>query len=366
MGVTPSVVDPDDRLQVVFRQLSEPLILVDPNDESASLNPAACRLLGLEERSGRQPIDEFVRTVEWQNLAGTPLALADLPVVRALRGEMFFDQNLRVRRGGAGSEWIGAFSSQPVRDDRGKLILSILSVRSLAADQHAAEEMRKARSSIRQLSGELLRLQDEERKRIARELHDGTVQILSGLVMNLSQLQQSPSIAATDRERQLVAEGLTWAKQAVGELRNLSYLLHPPSLDELGLTAALRSWIDGFSERTGISADVDLEDPGRLPGEMETTLFRIAQEALSNVHRHSGSPTVAIRLKAGKRNVRLEVEDAGRGVPRTVVQQNGGQRLGVGILGMRERARQLGGLLEIRCSSQGTTVSVTLPRRGTP
>jgi signal transduction histidine kinase len=164
----------------------------------------------------------------------------------------------------------------------------------------------------------------------------------------------------------LVAESLCWARQAVGELRNLSYLLHPPSLDELGLTAALRSWVDGFSERTGISADVDLDDPGRLPAEMETTLFRIAQEALSNVHRHSGSPTVAVRLKLGKRNVRLEVEDAGRGVPRTVENQNGGQRLGVGILGMRERARQLGGLLEIRCSSQGTTVSVTLPRKGAP
>jgi signal transduction histidine kinase len=193
------------------------------------------------------------------------------------------------------------------------------------------------------------------------------VQVLTGLAMNILLIGQSPAAKDDPEVQGLIAESLALAKQCSRELRTLSYRLHPPELEGLGLVFALRSWAEGFGTRAGIRVDVELDDPGRLAPEVETALFRIAQEALGNVQRHSGSPTANLRLIARDREIQLEVEDAGQGFPPGVLERDGSglQRVGVGILGMRERARQLGGSLQIRCDGSQTTVRVVLPREVT-
>ncbi|HWB96425.1 MAG TPA: histidine kinase, partial [Bryobacteraceae bacterium] len=248
-------------------------------------------------------------------------------------------------------------SISPVQDHSGKHLGAAAIARDISELQHMNE-------SLQHLSGELLRSQDEERRRIARELHDSTAQGLAGVAMNLAVLERSKAVAAEPRASKLVGEALSLARQCAKEVRALSYLLHPPLLDELGLASALRSYAEGFTERTGIQLRLELpQDFGRFPPEVETTLFRIVQECLANVHRHSGSPQAVIRIRRGPGQVALEVEDEGHGLLQGALSTGGrgSVRLGVGIPGMRERARQLGGKLEIVSGRQGTRVRVILP-----
>ena len=227
-------------------------------------------------------------------------------------------------------------------------------------------ESRRVEESLRHLSGRLLQLQDEERRRLARELHDSTAQTLAALEINLHVVSRS-SARLTRKARQAMEESLGLAAQCAREVRNISYFLHPPLLDEAGLATALRSYVDGFTRRSRIRVELDIDDKlGRLSQDQETTLFRIAQEGLSNVHRHSGSSKASVQLTANSKKVTLEVSDEGRGIPPPLLKKTGPEltQMGMGISGMRERARQLGGGLEIRSGKKGTTVRVTLPRKG--
>jgi signal transduction histidine kinase len=204
-------------------------------------------------------------------------------------------------------------------------------------------------------------LQDDERRRIARELHDTTAQNLAVLSMNLHAVQDK---VFGLKPRQAVQESLGLAERCSQEIRTLSYLLHPPLLDELGLMSALRSYTAGYTQRTGIQTELKMDEIGRLPRDIEITLFRIVQEALTNVHRHSGSARAEIRIFRDPREVHLNVTDFGKGVPPEALELiSEGASLGVGIAGMRERARQLGGALKVASSSAGTTINVTLPLR---
>jgi PAS domain S-box-containing protein len=229
----------------------------------------------------------------------------------------------------------------------------------------AEEALKHKGEELRALTANLLSIQDEEQRRIARELHDGTAQNLAALAMNLSLVADSPTVQLDQPARRILSESLALAQQCVREVRNLSYLLHPPLLDDLGLATALKSYVEGFSQRTGIR--VALESPpnlGRLPPEIETALFRITQEGLANVHLHSGSPCASIRIMLSENEVALEVEDEGSGQIPTAGKEHGqGVRFGVGIPGMRERAQQLGGRMEIDSGSAGTRVVVALPLR---
>ncbi len=220
-------------------------------------------------------------------------------------------------------------------------------------------ERKRVETALHQLSGRLLELQDDERRRIARELHDTTAQNLAVLSMNLHGVRDK---VLGQKPREAVIESLALAERCSQEIRTLSYLLHPPLLDELGLISALRSYTAGYAQRTGIHAELKMEEMGRLPRDVEITLFRIVQEALTNVHRHSGSARAEIRVIRDPREVHLHVTDFGRGVPPEALDLiSEGASLGVGIAGMRERARQLGGALKVASSSSGTTISVTLP-----
>jgi len=161
-----------------------------------------------------------------------------------------------------------------------------------------------------------------------------------------------------------LTESLALAERCSHEIRTLSYLLHPPLLDELGLASALRSYTAGYTQRTGIQTELKMDEIGRLPRDVEITLFRIVQEALTNVHRHSGSTRAEIRIIRDPREVRLHIMDFGHGVPPEALDViSEGASLGVGIAGMRERARQLGGTLKVASSSSGTTITVFLPLR---
>ena len=226
-----------------------------------------------------------------------------------------------------------------------------------------SSERRQAEKALRQLSVRLLQVEDEERRRIARDLHDTTAQGLAALVMNLSLAKTLHGVRGEEREL-LLSDGLALAEKSYQEIRTLSYLLHPPLLDETGLGGALRDYAEGFAQRSGLRLQLDLPEVwDRLPPELEMALFRVAQESLGNVNRHSGSPTAAIRLGRDAGEVLLEITDAGRGMPPEQLQRAvaGAAGLGVGLVGMRERMRQLGGRLEITSGPQGTTIRACLP-----
>lgn len=225
-------------------------------------------------------------------------------------------------------------------------------------------ERRRVEKALHQLSGRLLELQDDERRRISRELHDTTAQNLAVLSINLCTLKDATKLMG-QRQRQAVTDSLALAERCSQEIRTLSYLLHPPLLDELGLVSALRAYAVGFTQRTNIQVELKIEQIGRLPGEIETTLFRIVQEALTNVHRHSGSSKAEIRVVRDPKEVKLHVSDEGKGVPPDSLDLlSGGANLGVGIAGMRERAIQMGGQLKIASSNRGTTITAILPLAG--
>ena len=215
---------------------------------------------------------------------------------------------------------------------------------------------------LRQLSARVISLQDEERRRIARELHDSAGQYLAAIEMNLSGLKQAANLE--ESLARSVSDSLELANLCTAEIRTISYLLHPPLLDEMGLASALRWYVEGFSERSGIRVDLDVpKDFGRLARETETVLFRVVQQALANIHRHSGSQVARIHVEADAESVRVEICDDGRGIePEILKGMDAGRRLmGVGIAGMRERVRVMGGRFSIRSGGEGTTVDVMLP-----
>lgn len=218
--------------------------------------------------------------------------------------------------------------------------------------------------NLRELSARLMQLQDDERRRIARELHDSVGQTLAALGMNLSLVRNDVERMAAVISALNDSENLV--REMSSEVRTISHLLHPPLLDEAGLCSALRWYVDGFAQRSGIEVDLDLPDAyRRLPGEMETAIFRVVQESLTNIHRHSGSPVAKIQLRVAGDQVTVAIGDKGKGIPPEKLQEMSSSGTpGVGIRGMRERLRQLGGTLDIKSSRSGTVVTVRLPVEG--
>ena len=219
-------------------------------------------------------------------------------------------------------------------------------------------ERKRADDSLRELSGQLLQSQDEERRRLARELHDSTGQKLAALAMNLAVVDQSAA-ALDARAKRALTESLTLTSESLREIRTLAYLLHPPELDELGLRDAVSHYVGGFVERSGIPVDLQLPpDLGRLPREVETAVFRILQEGLNNIHRHSGTARASVQILRSPSSVTIRIEDEGQGLQEGVWRSDGKTSAmpGVGIAGMRERVAQLGGRLDIYSAAQGTTL----------
>jgi PAS domain S-box-containing protein len=218
-------------------------------------------------------------------------------------------------------------------------------------------ERKWVENQLRRLSGQLLRLQDEERRRIARDLHDSTGQNLAALKLVLGQLSRSIP-QSSKAARQYLSESQALAAQSIRELRTLSYLLHPPMLDEAGLEVAIRLHAEGFAKRSGIRVDIEVSASfGRMKRDVELVLFRVIQESLTNIPQHSRSTHATIRLGRNAGEVVIEISDTGNSKPG----ESGPFTPGVGISSMQERVRQIGGQLAMESGSRGTTVRVTLP-----
>jgi two-component system NarL family sensor kinase len=229
----------------------------------------------------------------------------------------------------------------------------------------ANEALRSNEEALRQLSARLLKLQDEERRHIARDLHDITGQKLAVQSMALAQVLNRKPTGMDEESRRILAECAALSKQVGEEIRTLSYLLHPPLLDELGLSSAVKWYVEGYERRTGIRVKLEMAaNLVRLAPDVEVTLFRVIQESLTNVHRYSGSAEAYLRLRVTSNKIELQIGDFGKGMRPDIIGSKTGNmvRLGVGIQGMKERIRQLSGKLEITSRpNQGTVVTATLP-----
>lgn len=253
-----------------------------------------------------------------------------------------------------GQEFPVEISLSPLQTAQGMLVTS--AIRDISERKHAE-------LSLRELSGQLLHLQDQERRRIARELHDSAGQTLAALGMKLSPLADGGN--KTHDSNRVIKESLDIIRELSTEIRTISHLLHPPLLDEVGLSSALRLYIEGFAERSKIEAYLEIpNDFGRISRDVETTVFRVVQECLTNIHRHSGSKVARVVISRVNHHLRVEVHDEGKGMSpdkRWEMEMPG--KAGVGIRGMRERIRQLGGSLEISSpvNGKGTVIVARLP-----
>lgn len=324
------------------------LAVIDRNGSFAGVSPALCiltqyserELLGRDFNSLVHPKDRSHRAAMQRDLCNG----ASGPLVIEIRLFTKHQTMLWVR-----------ISATPVPDDAGA------SSRFLAVVEDIREQ-KKADNAVRELSTRLLRSQDEERRRIARELHDNTSQNLSALLSLLAAIK--PANGNLDRNtRESLAEAITLAKQCVREVRSISYLLHPPLLDHLQLPDALTSYVRGFSRRSGLDVKLQMANELRsLPKEIDTTLYRLIQEGLNNVLQHSGSKRAEIQIECYRHCLVLQMRDFGRGM--ALGSGNNfpeSQQLGVGLLGMRERVEQLGGEFEIHSGNSGTAIRALLP-----
>jgi PAS domain S-box-containing protein len=251
-----------------------------------------------------------------------------------------------------------------VRLADGSLIPANFSFSMLSRDKSATgvliTDLRPQKQQI-ELASRLQNLQDEERKRIARELHDSVGQLLAAISMNIGIVQSQPR-QLDPTSAKAIADTAILTEQVSSEIRTISHLLHPPLLDLAGLASALRWYVDGFSDRSKIRVDLEIpHDFGRLPADVEIAIFRIVQECLTNIHRHSGSPTATIRLKHDGERLTVQVEDSGKGIPKEKQRELTESGLSsVGFAGMQERLKNLGGTLEIQSPGTGTVVIATL------
>jgi signal transduction histidine kinase len=347
-------------LRLVLDALPVGVGVVDQAGDIILTNPAAQRIWGGVIPSGPE---RYAESKGWSLATGKRLAPAEWPSARASRdGQTTVNEVIEIEAFD-GVRKILQTSAVPIRDTDERVTGAVVVNEDISSRKTAERELSDSYNQMRTLTGRLMRAQDDERRRIAQLLHETTAQDLAALKMYLSRLNRMAS-HLNDAERGALTESVSLAEQAITEIRTLSYLLHPPFLDEAGLLSALRWYADGFAERSGIKVDLELLDRlERLPLDTETALFRVLQESLINIHRHAGSATARIRLRRDAQTLVLEIEDRGKGISTAALKHimNGGGGVGVGIAGMRERMEQIGAHLAIQSSDQGTTVSVHLP-----
>jgi PAS domain S-box-containing protein len=346
-------------LRLVLDALPVGATVLDRSGNIILSNPASQRIWSASIGSGRE---RYAESKGWWHATGKKLEPGEWASVRALvNGETSVNEVLDIEAFD-GVRKIIHNSAVPIRDTNDRITGAVVVNEDISASKTAERELNDSYNQMRALTGRLMRAQDDERRRIAQMLHETTAQNLAGLKMLLARLNRT-SDRLSDNERNALVESMSLAEQSMTEIRTLSYLLHPPFLDESGLLSALRWYAAGFAERSGIEVDLDLpESFERLPRDTETALFRIVQESLINIHRHAGSKTARIRLRRDAETLVLEIDDRGHGIPSASLEHimSGGGVVGVGIAGMSERIEQLGGSLEIRSGDQGTTVRARL------
>ena len=366
-----------------FRRLSEAdpfgMVIGDLSGALSYANPTLLRTLGYTEADVRSG------TFRWDSLTPPEYAKADTLAVQQLRerGRCDVYEKVYIAKDGrrvpiligasvinygGGDPEVAAFVTDltPLKAAQDALrrandeLERKVAQRTVALETEIAER-RRAENNLRELTGRLLRTQDEERRHMSRELHDHAGQTLAALGMNLSALcqvakDQDPKVLTLADQSRELSDNLS------KEIRTLSYLLHPPLLDEVGLRSALQWYVEGFSERSKIKVDLEVpKDMSRLPRDLELVIFRVVQESLTNVHRHSGSTSAKISLSFSRSVVSFEISDSGKGIKPGQHGEMNVARTGVGVRGMEERVRQFGGTLRIVSSGQGTRVEATLP-----
>ncbi len=330
--------------ELTFNTVPDPVLLLDDQYRIRYANRATATLAGVE-------LAELADRFCYEALHGLTHPHPDCPRARMM-------ETGREQRADLLDTKLGRVfeaTTTPLFEPSGKMRGSIEVL-------HEITDRKQAEDTLRQLSSQLLVALDEERRRIAQDLHDSTAQNLAALSMNLARLELQVD-CLDPASRIIVSESIELANRCMQEIRDFSYLLHPPTLEDYGLAPALKGYAEGFARRTGIQVNVDLpRDLRRLPRDTETALFRIAQECLANIQRHSGSPVAKIRIRRQPDSLILEVEDEGRGFqPAPPKEGSMGSRGGLGLKGMKERVRLLGGCLEIVSSSHGTTIRASLP-----
>jgi len=346
----------EERFRTLVQSLDAGVALLGADARIQFANRAALRMVRLEldQVLGKRVGDLGLSLVRED---GSPLVESDRPAPKVLEtGQPVRNMVIGFQRPGT-EELLWAFSNvAPLFAEDGRIAGVVASFADIT-------EQKKSSEALRQLSGRLLQLQDEERRRLGRDLHDSLAQSVLAVNLSLAQVTQS-SNTLDDRAKRTLGDARVLLQDMSRQIRSLSYLLHPPLLDELGLVSAVKEYALGFSERSGIQIQVGVSPGfGRLPQEAETALFRIIQESLANIQRHSGSPSARIRLSGTPSTITLEISDQGHGMSAASGKKlnKPGARIGVGIAGMRERMAQLGGTLEIDSGKSGTTVRATLP-----
>jgi PAS domain S-box-containing protein len=323
--------------------------------------PANIWHFGLSARSDSRmanPTEHWHRSDDWYSRvlnAGHPFTCEDLSADPDFPGKQMAHKlgikSVLVVPILVDNELVGVlefFSYEPMKLD--KLRLEIIA--SMGGRVGRIIDHKRAESSIQALSAKLFHLQDDERRRLAKELHDTTAQNLAAIVMDLGVIGRN--VQALEPEARIaLSECVALARQSLHEVRTFSYLLHPPMLDELGLVAALRIYIEGFSQRSGMRVDFEASDYAKLSNDLEVTLFYVAQEGLTNAHRHSGSPWAKVRMKADANEIRITVENETTAAVT--------QKMGVGIRSMQERVQHFGGTLAFYSDQYRTHLEAMLP-----
>jgi PAS domain S-box-containing protein len=338
----------EERFRATFEQAPIGIAEISPEGAFERVNPKLCEMFGY---SAEELLKSNARALTHRE---------DLPMTSTLVAEVLagkrttFETDKRYIRKDGSVLWAHAISTI-LRDAAGLPRTFIAVIEDVTARKLAEQ-------AIESLPARLLEAQDEERRRIARELHDSTAQELAVVAMNLGRLEEW--IEGRDPwAENLLADSLAVLAQGNRDLRTLAHLLHPPMLEELGLAGALRHYVEGFSQRSGIRVELECgDDLERCSDGIETALFRVVQESLANVHRHSTSNCAFLKLARAGENIELTISDRGRGLPPGLLAGTAdGARIGVGISGMRQRVRQLKGRLDLSSNGQGTTVHVVLP-----
>jgi two-component system NarL family sensor kinase len=347
-------------MRIVLDALPVGVAVMDPSGDIILANPASNRIWGDLIRDGHERYD---RSKGWWHESGKPIEAEAWASTRAIRrGETSVNEVLDIEAFDGARKTIQN-SAVPIQNADGTTTGAVVVNEDISERMAAQRDLKESYAKMRTLTGRLMRAQDDERRRIALLLHETTAQNLAGLKMLLRRLTRSP-LELGQGDRDALTESVALADQSMTEIRTLSYLLHPPFLDEAGLLSALRWYGAGFADRSGIKVDLDLPDSlERLPLDTETALFRVVQESLINIHRHAQSETARIRLHRDADTLVLEIADQGRGIPAAALEHLRRREgaIGVGIAGMSERIEQLGGRLEIASDEHGTAVTVRLP-----
>lgn len=364
----------EERFRSAMNNMAEGLYMIDGQGLATYVNPAAEKLFGWNtaELVGKKVHD----VTHYKHPDGSPFPASECAGLQVLELgiELRDQEDVFIRKDG--SFFPVVYSASPLKTgdtvtgivvcfrDDAKRRLSVQTLEAQIAER--TRQLERAGDKLRELSVKLLRTQDEERRRIARELHDGVGQLLAAMSMNISMLDGDRS-KLSPGSLKAIESNLKLIEDAGQEIRTMSHLLHPPLLDEVGLDSALRWYVDGFAERSKISVELSLAAhfSDGLPRDFALSLFRIVQECLTNIHRHSGSLSAFVSVERSAQDITLTVSDQGRGIPAELRDRiASGESSGVGFRGMRERIRQFGGRLEVTSDENGTQVLAVLPFAG--